>query len=272
MFTGNVDNAVLVYQAAAPNQWPLYTSRVGSFDEYRLSKTMSDYLTSIGDPRLQVFGRPTENSVTAGNPKIEGIPNGLEDTQALSYNGGPQNVSRVGLTFACLVCSSTAPVANAARGLIMTFSELQFILAEAREKNMISIGAADVYYTAGINANFDFYRSIVPSTYGINLTLPSNYFIQPGVAYAGTQAQKLTLIGTQKWVSLFFNGLEAWFDWRRTGIPALVPGAGNLNNNLIPVRYIYPQNEQSLNGANRAEAVGRQGADDINTQVWWDKN
>ncbi|MCE2894830.1 MAG: SusD/RagB family nutrient-binding outer membrane lipoprotein [Flammeovirgaceae bacterium] len=272
VFIGNADNAALVYQSAAPNQWPLYTARVGSFDEFRLSKTMSDYLTSIGDPRLQVFGRPTEASVAAGTPIVQGIPNGLEDTQALSFNGGPQGVSRVGLTFACLVCSLPAPVANASRGLIMTFSEVQFILAEAREKNLITTGVADTYYVNGINSNLDYYRAIVPSSYGISLTLPANYFTQPSIAYAGTQAQKLNLIARQKWVALFFNGLEAWADWRRSGLPALTPGAGNLNNNLIPVRYIYPQSEQSLNGANRAEAVGRQGADDINTQVWWDKN
>lgn len=272
IFANNTDNAVLVYQTAAPNQWPLYTTRVGSFDEYRLSKTMSDYLTSIGDPRLQVFGRPTETSVVAGNPKVEGIPNGLEDTQALSYNGGPQSVSRIGLTFACLVCNSTAPVANAARGLLMTYSELQFILAEAREKNIITTGSADVYYLNGINANFDYYRTIVPSSYGINLTLPDTYFTQPGINYTGTQADKLNLIARQKWVALFFNGLEAWADWRRTGLPVLIPGAGNLNNNIIPVRYIYPQSEQSLNASNRTEAVARQGADNINTQVWWDTN
>ncbi|MBY0433731.1 MAG: SusD/RagB family nutrient-binding outer membrane lipoprotein [Cyclobacteriaceae bacterium] len=275
IFENNSDNAVLVYQASAPNQWPLYTSRVGSFDEYRLSKTLSDYLTSINDPRLAVFGRPTERSVASGSPKIDGIPNGLEDTQALSYNGGPQFVSRVGLTFACLVCNDTgrpAPVANASRGLLMTYAELQFILAEARERNFVTTGSAATFYTNGINANFDYYRSIVPAEYGINLTLPSSYFNQTSVAYAGSQAERLTKIGTQKWVALFFNGLEAWSDFRRTGIPALQPGASNLNNNLIPIRYIYPQAEQSLNSGNRTEAVNRQGADNINTPIWWDKN
>jgi hypothetical protein len=55
-------------------------------------------------------------------------------------------------------------------------------------------------------------------------------------------------------------------------LPALLPGASNLNNDLIPVRYIYPVVEQSLNGVNRTEAVARQGVDNINTPVWWDKN
>lgn len=275
ILTGNTDNAVLVYTAAAPNQWPLYNSRVGSFDEFRLSKTLGDRLAALNDPRLAVFGRPTQASVAAGSPVISGVPNGLEDTQALSFNGGPQGVSRVGLTFACLVCADAnqpAPVANAARGMIMTFSELQFILAEARQRNLISSGNAETYYLAGINANVDYYRAIVPSSYNINLTLPASYFTQPAVQYTGTNAELLTKIATQKWIALFFNGLEAWFDWRRSGLPALTPGASNLNNNRIPVRYIYPLAEQALNAAGRNAAVTRQGPDDINTRVWWDVN
>ncbi len=274
IFEGIEDNAQLVYQASAPNQWPLYTTRVGSFDEFRLSKTLGDLLQSYSDPRLAVFARPTQNSVTAGTPVIEGIPNGLEDTQALSYNGGPQNVSRVGYTFACLVCNDNGqavPVPNAARSVLMSFSELQFILAEAREKNLITTGIAEDFYTAGINTNFDYYRSIVPESYGIDLTLPASYFTQLTVAYSGSTSEKLTKIATQKWISLFFNGLEAWFDWRRSGLPLLTPGTSNLNNNLIPVRFIYPLAEQSLNATNRASAVSRQGDDTINTPVWWDK-
>ena len=76
----------------APTAVQMLWVRVGSFDEFRLSKTLGDYLTSINDPRLAVFGRATEKSVVDGDPEVEGIPNGLEDTQALSYNGGPQNV------------------------------------------------------------------------------------------------------------------------------------------------------------------------------------
>jgi hypothetical protein len=275
IFESNTDNAVLVYLASAPNQWPLYTTRVGSFDEFRLSKTLDDYLTSINDPRLRVFARPTQNSVAAGTPEVVGVPNGLEDTQALSFNGGPQNISRVGYTFACLVCNDnnqTPPQANIARSLLMTYAELQFILAEARERNLITTGTAETYYLNGIAANMSYYSSIIPADYGINLTLPSDYYTQTAVAYTGTSAERLAKIANQKWVSLFFNGLEAWFDWRRTGLPALTPGASNLNNNLIPVRFIYPQSEQSLNGTNRAAAVARQGTDDINTPVWWDNN
>ncbi len=272
VFTGNADNAELKYFSAAPNQWPLYASRVGSFDEIRVSKTLSDRLTALNDTRLNVFGRPSQSSVTGGTPKIEGIPNGLGDVAALNYNGGPQGVSRVGYTFACLVCNDpgqAVPDPAAPRAIIMNYAELQFILAEAREKGMISTGTADTYYANGITANFDYWKALVPAQYSININMPAGYLTQPSVAYAGTQADKLGKIALQKWIALYFNGLEAWFDWRRTGMPDIIPGASNLNGGKVPVRYIYPLAEQSLNGANRLKAVTAQGStDDINTKMW----
>lgn len=271
VFTSNADNAELKYLSAAPNQWPLYGTRVGSFDEFRVSKTLTDRLSAINDPRIKVFGRPTQTSVAAGSPQISGVPNGLSDVDALAYNGGVQGVSRVGYTFACLVCNDagqSAPDPAAARALLMTYAELQFILAEARQKGMISSGDAASYYTNGITANFAYWQSVVPAAYNLNITMPSDYLDQPSVAYAGTDAEKLAKIALQKWVSLYFNGLEAWFDWRRTGLPEIIPGPANLNNNKVPVRYIYPLSEQSLNGVNREAAVQRQGADNMNTRPW----
>jgi hypothetical protein len=109
----------------------------------------------------------------------------------------------------------------------------------------------------------------VPAIYGIDLTVPESYFTQASVAYSGSQSEKLDKIYLQKWISLYFNGLEAWFDWRRTGKPTITPGANNLNENKVPVRFIYPLSEQSLNGTNRAEAVSRQGGtDNLNTMMW----
>lgn len=274
VFSSNADNAVLQYEAQAPNQWPLYGNRVGSFDEFRVSKTLDDRLTALNDPRLNVFGRPSQSSVTAGSPRIEGIPNGLGDVAALNYNGGPQGVSRVGYTFACLVCNDNnqaPPEADAPQSILMTYAELQFILAEAREKDLITTGDAATYYANGIRANFEYWQSIVPAAYNIDVTLPGNYLTQPAVAYTGTTAEKLAKIALQKWVALYFTGLEGWFEWRRTGMPEVIPGPANLNDNKVPVRYIYPQSEQSLNAANRNEAVSRQGEDTQNTRTWINK-
>ncbi len=272
IFTSNSDNAELKYLAAAPNQWPLYGSRVGSFDEIRVSKTLSDRLTALGDTRLNVFGRPTQSSVVAGTPKIEGIPNGLGDVDALSFNGGPQSVSRVGYTFACLVCNDpgqAVPDPAAPRAILMTYAELQFILAEARERGLITTGVAETYYNNGITANFDYWKSLVPTQYNLNVNMPTGYLTQTAVAYTGNSTEKLAKIALQKWIALYFNGLEAWFDWRRTGMPAIVPGTANLNSNKVPVRYIYPLSEQSLNAVNRQKAVAAQGGtDDLNTKMW----
>lgn len=271
IFEGNQDNAELKYLASAPNQWRMYDSRVGSFDEFRVSKTLSDRLTALKDPRLAVFGRPSQSSVAAGKPVIEGVPNGLGDVPALNYNGGPQGVSRVGYTFACLVCNDPGqapPDPSAPRGILMNYSELQFILAEAREKGWITTGTAEGYYMKGIQSNFDYWKSVVPTSYGIDVTPDPSYFTQAAVAYTGTSAEKLAKIALQKWVAFYFNGLEAWFDWRRTGMPEIKPGPDNLNQNRVPVRFPYPLSEQSLNGANREEAVKRQGTDDLNTRTW----
>lgn len=272
IFEGNDDNAELEYLEAAPNQWPLYGTRVGSFDEFRVSKTLSDRLTALDDTRLNVFGRPTQASVEAGNPRILGVPNGLSDVDALAYNGGVQGVSRVGYTFACLVCNDNnqpVPDPSAPRALLMTYSELQFLLAEARQKGLITTGDAATYYQNGITANFDYWKSIVPVSYQLDVDMPSGYLTQNAVAYTGTDVQKLEKIALQKWIALYFNGLEAWFDWRRTGMPAIVPGPANLNDNKVPLRFIYPQDAQSLNPVNRQAAVQRQGGtDDLNTKMW----
>jgi len=272
IFENNNDNAELKYFAAAPNQWPLYGTRVGSFDEFRVSKTLTDRLTALGDPRIKVFGRPTQTSVIAGTPEIKGIPNGLSDVDALAYGGGVQNVSRVGYTFACLVCNDpnqAVPDPAAPRALWMTYAELQFILAEARQKGMITTGDAATYYSNGVTANFNYWKSIVPAAYNLAIDMPVGYMAQTNVALTGTDDEKLAKIALQKWIALYFNGLEAWFDWRRTGMPAITPGPANLNGNKVPIRYIYPLREQSLNGKNRTAAVQRQGnTDDLNTKMW----
>jgi hypothetical protein len=271
VFENNSDNAELEYQSAAPNQWPLYGSRVGSFDEFRVSKTLSDRLTALGDPRLKVFGRPTQKSVAAGTPVIAGIPNGLSDVDALAYNGGVQGVSRIGYTFACLVCNDqgqAAPDPAAARGLLMTYAELEFSLAEATEMGLITNETAETYYTNGVTANFDYWKAIVPAGYGIDVSMPAGYLTQAGVVYSGDKSERLAKIALQKWIAYYFNGLEAWFDWRRTGMPEIVPGPSNLNDGKVPVRFIYPLKEQSLNGVNRAAAVARQGVDNLNTKPW----
>lgn len=255
IFEGNGDNGTLQYLTSAPNQFPLYTTRSGSFDEFRLSKTLDEKLKSFNDPRIAVFAQPTD----AGGI-YSGVPNGLNEVSALAYNGGPNNISRVGDLFYKGAITPTG--LNVAKGYVMGYPELQFILAEAVKKGLVTTGeSAQWHYEEGIKAAFAY----------VATAMPGDYLTRTGVAY--NDANALELIGTQKWISLFFTGLEAWFDWRRTNIPALVAGADNVNNDRIPVRFAYPRSEQTLNPENRNAAVSAQGwsEDTYNEKVWWDQ-
>lgn len=254
-FTSNADNAVYTYAASNPDQYPNFSERIGSFNEFRASKTLVDTLQNYNDPRVNIFFRPTPSTFGTDSSFIRGIPNGLDDVTAQTIYGGQQFHSQIGELFYEKAVSSSG--LTIAKGVIMTYSELQFLFAEAAQKNLISSNAGDLYQNA-VNSSFAFY----------GLTPPVDYFNNPEVAFTGSQSDLLRKIGVQKWISLYFTGLEAWFDWRRTGYPALLPSVDNQNGDKIPVRYIYPFIEQSINGVNRTEAVTRMGGDDINTRMW----
>jgi Starch-binding associating with outer membrane len=260
IFTGNADNATYSYLDKAPDQFPLINRNVGSFNEWRAGKTLVDTLVSYNDPRLTVFFRPTpatERTPATTDDQYVGIPNGMSDGNANKYNGGPDHQSRINAFF--YEGAGSVKGRQIAKGVIMTYAELQFILAEAAERNLVT-GAGETYYTQGIEASFDFY----------GLALPASYPVQPNVQYGGSSVEKIRKIMTQKWISLFYQGFEAWSDWRRTGLPALSPGVDNQNNNKIPVRFVYPGSEYSLNKQQVEDAVKQQGIDDLNTRVWWD--
>jgi len=256
VFESVADNAVYTFQSNSPDQFPLHTSRIGSFNEFRASKTLLDTLQTLGDPRMPIFFRPTPATEGSANPVYAGIPNGLNDVDALQYNGGPQFQSRIGaLYFENAVSTDGLSIA---KGVIMTYAELQFLLAEAAERGLTA-GNAETHYQNGVEGSFAFY----------GLSAPAGYFTLPQVAYTGTQAEKWSKIGFQKWISLYFQGMEAWYDWRRTRIPALTPGVSNQNNDMIPVRFRYPIIAQSLNAEGYQKAVQRQGPDDLNSKMWY---
>lgn len=251
VFTDNADNAALAYLTARPNEWPVHTVRVGSFRTYRMSQTLTSQLKALGDPRLGVYADPTVASVEAGAPAFEGVPNGLTDDASNEYNGGRdfQSSLNTGRYF-------EAP--NAAQGLIMTHAEVLFLRAEAAARGWTSEDARTLYED-GIAASMNQYGQSVPS----------GYLEQAAVQYATGDAERaIEQINTQKWIALFFTGLEGWFNWRRTGVPDLQPSVSNVNADRIPVRFRYPESEQSLNAANYQQAVEAQGPDNINTPMW----
>jgi len=92
------------------------------------------------------------------------------------------------------------------------------------------------------------------------------------IADIGTFGLK-QIIAEEKWVSLFPSGFDAWAEWRRTEIPALVPATDAYNDGNIPRRYLYPGEEASLNAAGYSKGVSTLSpATDNNTsRMWWDQ-
>jgi hypothetical protein len=239
-FTSNDDNAQLIYAGDGTWDYPIFDYQK-SRDDHAISATMVDTLKSLSDPRLALYAN--ENS--DGN--YAGMPNGYDDSHAIRLD----TISRLGTYFA----SATTPA------VLMSYGELLFLEAEAAERGWISGNAADLYDQA-ITASMQ--------QLGIDQGAIDAYLAQPRVAYAGG-ADGLRQIALQKWIALFGNGPEAYAEWRRTGVPNLVAGPDAYNDGRIPVRLPYPTIEQALNGANLAEAISRQGGDDMNQPVWWDK-
>jgi hypothetical protein len=239
------DSALLPYLPVGANRWPLHTARVGSFDEKRMSQTIETVLKDLNDPRLPILFRPVDNP---DSDEFRGVPNGLSEDAASNFNGGALNQSRLGTRF------REEPAA--VDMVFMHQPELLFLLAEAAEKGYIS-GDAEAFYLEGIRGTMTYYGT----------EAAVDYLSQNGVAYVGTREEKLVKIAQQKWLSLFMVGLEAWFDYRRTGLPALTPGP-NAALDQLPVRIQYPDGEQVLNAANYQAAVSSQGADEIFTETW----
>jgi hypothetical protein len=113
------------------------------------------------------------------------------------------------------------------------------------------------------------YYGVAPGDYPWDVMLEW-YMADGGYAYNSANADEL--IAYQKYIAMFDQGLQAWFEWRRTGYPVLTPAVAGTNGGKIPVRVYYPSDEAARNPSNLNEAVSRQGADDLNTKVWWDVN
>lgn len=74
-------------------------------------------------------------------------------------------------------------------------------------------------------------------------------------------------------IASILNGPEAFANFRRSGYPALAPNPypGKEITGPFITRLSYPTPEVSVNTSNVQAAIARQGADNLQTRVWWDK-
>jgi hypothetical protein len=148
---------------------------------------------------------------------------------------------------------------------MMTYAELEFIKAEAAERGIGGVtGTAAEHYYAGITASME--------QWGASAADIAAYIAQPNVVYAGGTAG-LVQIAQEKYVALFTDGGQAWDEWRRTCVPATIqPGTAATSSN-VPRRFQYSVTEQSVNNANRQDALAAMGGtDSFSTRMYWDKS
>ena len=162
-----------------------------------------------------------------------------------------------------------------APGVIMTYAEVQLLLAEAQTRwgaEIVSGSDADTHYANGVRAAMHFLEKF--GAKAIDEQVISDYLVANPLPAA--QGDRLTAINTQLWILHFNNAPEGYANWRRTDLPVLLPSSAydalTIDSRTIPLRLCYPLFESSYNPEGYQSAISAMGGkDDWNAPVWWDK-
>lgn len=244
VFSSNSDNALYPHLDDANNYNPFYAFYL-TMTDFAISNILVDFMSPLNDPRLPVYADPASATNT-----IVGMPYGISNESA----------SNIPIEAVSLPGQSVRQADT--KEIIMTYSEVLFIMAEAAQRGWeIGGEAADVLYEHAITASMEYW--------GIGQEDIITYLNNPSVSYNPDEYKKS--IGEQKWISLYMNGLESWSEWRRLDYPDLEPAPDSYMGRDIPRRRAYSKSEYDLNGENVLEAVIRQGPDEMETRIWWDR-
>jgi hypothetical protein len=244
VFTSNADNATFPYIAAPPNNNPMSANLNPNFStrqDYVIASTFIDKMNDLNDPRRSAYFTTVNGQYVGGN---YGFANAYADFSHVSNQ----------------------IIEPDFEALFLDYSEVEFLLAEAVERGYDVGGTAEEHYNKAVEASILYW--------GGTMGEASTYLAQPEVAYATAAGSYKEKIGTQKWIALYNRGVDAWIEWRKLDYPTLLPpSGGNVPAGLtIPVRIIYPINEQTLNGVNREAAASAIGGDLASTKLFWDVN
>ena len=249
LFTGNADNAQLVFNATAPNNYYPDFGYLSLATLVSMEKGFVKILKDRQDPRLFAFAEPVSGLPANVFTNYEGVDAGLTIGDQFTASS---NASRIKSRYHDNRINEPL--------IFLGYAEQELLIAEAISRGWIT-GDAKEHYENGIRASMEFY--------GISDADITAYLAKPLVAF--NPANALTLITIQKHIALFMNsGWESFFEQRRTGIPTLSVGPGTYNDQKVPKRWIYPQSEYDYNTQNLDIAIQRQfnGDDDVNAVVW----
>jgi len=238
VISSNTENATIKYMSSQPNNNPVNENLVLSGrNDFVAANTFVDKMNELNDPRRAYY------FTMVGETYVGGIYGASNDYTQFSH----VNPTLTAATF---------------EGMFFDLAETEFLLAEGVERGFNVGGTAEEHYNKAITASIEYWGGTAGDA--------ATYLAQPSVAYAtatGTWQQK---IGEQKWIALYNSGMTAWTAFRLLDFPALVAPPDALSE--FPMRLTYPTAEQTLNGANRAEAGTAIGGDFVGTKLFWDKH
>jgi hypothetical protein len=262
----NEDNGQLHFVDQEGSRYTEFNSSGYSSGMY-IDSTFIKRLQDRKDPRLFIFCSQTKNAKEGGLTiddfdAYEG-GNPLAPYAEVNDKAAQGDVSKVNLRY------TTDPTTEPHN--LLSYSELEFILAEASLRNWIG-SDAKLHYGNAVKASFEFYNTYAKGYENyVNATEADIYLNGNLVSFdnATTTEEKLERIITQKYFTSFLQtGWRMYFDQLRTGYPDFVhrPGA------TPPTRWIYPQSEYLQNTANVSQAIANQfgdGNDKIREIPWW---
>lgn len=290
----NSDNLQFVYVNPF-NKYPTNPDNFG-FDatRYNMSSTYLGLLSGLKDPRTFVVADPAGSKLKSGllasdhAAYVGASP--AEDLADMSSKAGVDNGNGyVPGVYSFYGRKRYYSSYTAEPGILVGYPEMCFNIAEAINRGWIA-GDAEDWYKKGINASIAFYGIKEGANtfyylkaggkvaeggdyiaFNVNFIF-NDYYNQPTVKYAGNNAGGLQQILQQKYIAFFQNsGYEAYYNYRRTGIPSFAQGGpGTGNSGKIPRRFQYPGTERTTNAENLTGALQRQfgGKDDINADIW----
>ncbi len=251
LMSSNADNAQLVFNETAPNNYyPLFNSNSVS-SLVSLEKGMVSLLKDRQDPRLFAMAEPIQGQAANNFNSYEGVNagNGLQEQQAAAATASKLKKRYIDNKI-------NEPLIH------ISFAEQEFIIAEMIARSWAAgPGTATGHYNTGIRSSMQFY--------GIGGITIEGYISKPLVKFSQDKYQEL--ISTQKYIAMFLqSGWEPFMEQRRTGIPTFNIGPATLNNGQIPKRWRYPVSEFDTNKENMDAAVLRQfgGTETVNSVMW----
>ncbi len=268
LVTSNADNIQInVTDLNTPINSSSFRSGLEDWDGNLAGKAMIEHMKTNGDPRLRAMYQPGDSAA--------GVYIGLDPMLTASAQ-----TELVADGMIARYNWSTLSRNQYFPGVLITAPEISFFAAEAALKGGQS-AVAKAAYEDGIKKSIEFYywlRSISndnasPALVPTNATEVNNYIGSAGVKWdnAATDADKLKLLATQKWIHYSVVELvESWAEQRRLDAPSFNFEVDNSNTQkLPPYRWFYAGSEQTYNTENY-EAV--RAKDNLSTKIFWDVN